>query len=206
MPVITRASDRPLNRATFGDFSLTDAVRPSNALPVVPRAGYRRGRYHRLRTVTAAASSDQLFDLFLALLEPLGEVVDVILEGSHDNGGGQHRDLRRPYIDRPILESYCYEYEDLLLHDGCTGIAVLNPEQSLEVQFDEHKQLTVFARRTKPFRRILRRFGLREDAEMQFLSEAEHWHRSEPRRVEEFDQFCLRLGVGELDYSSQAEC
>jgi hypothetical protein len=204
VPVTTRDSDAHLQITRYGNFLLTDAIRPGPDLPVVPREGYRFGVYRdqrarfRIPVLSAAVSREKLFDLFLALLEPLGDEVDVVLETSHRSRNGKHRDLRREGIDRPVLASYCCEYEDLLLNDGCTGIAVMSPKRPVEVQFDEHKLLVVYARRMKPFRRIIRSFGIHRDDEMKFLSEAEHLHGSEPHHHGEFRELAMRLGAGKL--------
>jgi hypothetical protein len=189
----------------YGDFLLTEAVRLSAGLPVVPRQGYRRDTYRdpnsrrRLRMLTAAVSAERLFDVFLELLEPLGDVVDVVLETSHDADADRHSDLRRTHIDRPVLASYCCDFERLLLHDGCTGLAVLSRQGTMEVQFDEHKLLTVYANKLAPFRRVLRRAGVPEVTDLRFVFEAEHWHSSDPEFREEFRRLCHRLGVGALD-------
>ena len=75
----------------------------------------------------AAATEESLFDVLMDLLDPLGSVVDVVLETSHNRDSHGHQDLYREHIDMPVLKSILWEYEDLLLNDGCTGIAVLNP-------------------------------------------------------------------------------
>ncbi len=87
-----------------------------------------------------------------------------MLETSHDRDSRGHVDLYREHIDLPVLKSTLYDYEDLLLNDGCTGIAVLNPHVPLEVQFDEHKLLIAYgqdlggfeARLPRPRRRVQR--------------------------------------------------
>jgi hypothetical protein len=186
-----------------GDFQLTGAIRPAPERSVVPRQGYRLDLFRDERykievpVLAAAVSCPQLFDVFLALLEPLGEVVDVILETSHEATGAAHRDLYREEIDRPVLASHLCDFEELLLHDGCTGIAVLAITCPMEVQFDEHKGLIVYAPDVKPFVRILRREGIRRDQGMRLLSEGEHLHRTSPRYADAFEQLCYRLGVGE---------
>ena len=152
----------------------------------------------RIPVLSAAVSREKLFDVFLALLEPLGEEVDVVLETSHRSRNGKHRDLRREGIDRPVLASYCCEFEDLLLNDGCTGIAVMASKRPIEVQFDEHKLIVVYARKMKPFRKILRSYGVERDDELKFLSEGEHLHGSEPHYHDEFRELALRLGAGKL--------
>jgi hypothetical protein len=84
----------------------------------------------------------------------------------------------------------------MLLNDGCAGVAVLNPTRSMEVQFDEHKLLIVYAPDLKPFLRILESEGVMRDDAMQLITEGEHLHSSDPNYQEEFDQLGIRLGVG----------
>ena len=70
----------------YGDFWLTEAIRPSLDLQVVPREGYRLDTYRDERAgievpvLVAAVSRERLFDVFLELLDPLGDLVDVVLE------------------------------------------------------------------------------------------------------------------------------
>jgi hypothetical protein len=187
----------------YGDFWLTDAIRPSLDRQVVPCQGFRVDTYRDPRAglqvpvLAASVSRENLFDVFLDLLEPLGEVVDVVLETSHDTDGGAHQDLYREHIDLPVLKSHLCDFEDLLLHDGCTGVAVISNEQPMEVQFDEHKLLVVYARDLRPFRRILRRRGVAQDNRMKLITEGEHLHSTDPRFLPEFQRLCYRLGVGE---------
>ncbi len=186
----------------YGDFRLTDAIRPSLDVQVVPREGYRLDEYRDPRgkvqvpVLAASVSREKLFDTFLGLLEPLGEVVDVVLETSHQGDGTSHRDLFREDIDLPVLQSYFCDFEDLLLNDGCTGVAVISRSRAVEIQFDEHKLLVVYARKLKPFENILRDAGVRRDDTMKLITEGEHLHSTDPRFEEAFGQLCYRLGVG----------
>ena len=113
-----------MNVARYGDFTLTDAIRPSYDLAVVPRAGYRHDWYldresgSRIPVLMASASREDLFDLFMDLLDPLGEQPDVVLETSHDRGAESHTDLYRESIDMPVLQSTLYDFEDILLDAG----------------------------------------------------------------------------------------
>jgi hypothetical protein len=187
----------------YGDFWLTEAIRPSLDLQVVPRQGFRRDIYRDVRVgievpvLVAAVSRERLFDLFLDLLDPLGDAVDVVLETSHASEGASHQDLYREQIDLPIFKSYCCDFEELLLNDGCTGVAVIGTSGPMEVQFDEHKLLVVYARQLEPFERVVREAGVPRDDQMKLITEGEHLHSSEPRHAAEFEQFCYRLGVGE---------
>ncbi len=185
----------------YDSFVLTAAVRPGLELPVVPREGFRldvyRDRAARLHVpvLAAAVSREKLFDLFLDLLAPLGDTVDVVLETSHDSAGGRHRDLCREQIDLPVLQSHFLEFEDLLLDDGCTGVAVLSTVAPMEVQFDEHKLLVVYAHDLEPFERVLRQYGVPRDDGLKLITEGEHLHSTDPRHLDQFDQLCYRVGV-----------
>ncbi len=195
-----------LNVARYGSFLLTDAVRPAYDLQVVPGAGYRRDTYRDKETgadvpvLMAAESREQLFDLFLDLLDPLGDEVDVVLETSHDAQAGSHADLYREAIDLPVLKSTLYDYEELLLDDGCTGIAVLNPRIPIEVQFDEHKLLIIYGQELEPFEDILAQYTLRCSSSLRFITEGEHVHASSDEFARRFEQLKYRLGVEEELY------
>jgi hypothetical protein len=180
---------------------LTEAVRPAANSGVPLFEGYRVETYRgrpglQIPALAAAVSRDQLFDVFLQLLDPLGEVVDVVLETSHGNPNDRHRDLRRTHIDRPVLESYLCEFEELLLNDGCTGVAVVANGRPMEVQFDEHKLLICYARNLKPFRRILKSAGIPRRQDLRLITEAAHLHHSSPEDARQFRDLALRLGVG----------
>lgn len=192
--------DAHLARSRYGRFTLTEAVRPGWQLDVVPQAGYRLDTYvdpatgARLPAVIASVSREDLFDTFLQLLEPLGDVCDVILESSHATSSG-HEDFTREGIERTVLESVLWDFEDLLLHDGCTGIAVMHPESSLEVQFDEHKLLVIYAPARVPFETILRGQGIPRDDRMRFISQGEHLHTSHAGYARQFADLAARLGA-----------
>ena len=190
-----------LSISKYGNFTLTDAVRPSYDLKVVPRQGYRHEFYRDVESeasvpvLMSSASSEELFDLFVGMLEPLGETVDVVLESSHDREGAKTRDFHREHIDMPVLLSALYEFEDLLTNDGCTGIAVLNPRMPHEVQFDEHKLLIVYGNNLTSFERVLEAHGVLCDDELQFITEAEHVHSSCDRYINQFEQLRNALGM-----------
>ncbi len=195
--------DSHLKVASYDGFTLTDAVRPSFDLQVIPRAGFRHDKYRDDRTgvdipvLMAAASKEILIDIFIDLLDPIGSEVDVVLETSHDRNNGNHEDLYREHIDLPILKSILYDFEEMLLNDGCTGIAVLNPRIPVEVQFDEHKLLIIYGQDLSEFESILADHGLECDDEIKFITEAEHVHSSSDEFLRQFDEIRYRLGIDE---------
>jgi hypothetical protein len=190
-----------LEVARYGDFLLTDAIRPSFDLRVTPQQGFRHDHYRDEQTrasipvLMASASAERLFDLFLELLEPLGDDVDVVLETSHHREHGGHLDLYRESIELPILKSLLCDYENLLLNDGCTGIAVLNPALPQEVQFDEHKLLIVYGKPLQPFEQVFRRYGVPRIDNLKFVTEAEHVHSSNESFSGEFEQLRHQLDI-----------
>lgn len=194
---LTEAQLRAHSRRTcYDDIELTGAVVPSPDFSVMPKEGYRHDVYQDPQTGTnipvlmAAASRKKLLSLFDDLLSALGNDVDVVLETSHLQGDGQfthsHEDLYRDGIDLPTLRSILTGYEDLLLEDGCTGIAVLNPRIPMEVQFDEHKLIIVYNDQRHVEEEVLRLHGLKRDDGMKFITEAAHMHASSDAYEQQF--------------------
>ena len=190
-----------IRKNRYGNFALTDAIRPALFRRVVPHQGYRVEMYRDAKAgfsvpvLAAAVSREKLFDVFLELIDPLGEAVDVVLETSHESDDAKHVDYFREQIDTPVLKSHCCDFEDLLCNDGCTGMAILAGADPIELQFDEHKLLVVYAANLEPFTRILDENGIKRHDQMKLISEGEHLHSSAPRFRAEFDQLAYRLGV-----------
>jgi len=195
------ALEAHLGVSRYGSFDLTDAVRPSYDLQVVPSEGFRHDCYRdeenhaNVPVLMASVSSKRLFDVFLELLDPLGNVVDVVLETSHNRDEKGHQDLYREHIDLPVLKSILWEYEELLVNDGCAGVAVLNPGIPQEVQFDEHKLLIVYGAQLQQFETVFDERRVACNDEMKFLTEAEHVHSSSDRFSRQFDELKTRLGM-----------
>jgi len=196
----------------YGNFTLTEAVRPSLDLTIIPEQGYK---YDRLKLgegttpsrqensrwlmpiLVASISQEQLFDTFLDLLNPLGNTVNVVLETSHCYAGAHRTGLYRNHIDLPILKSFLYEHEDLLLNDGCTGISVFAPKLRTEVRLDEHKLLLVYAKSLVPFEKILRRHHIQLNESMPLLTDAEHVHITQEEYMQRFRTLQVTLGMDE---------
>jgi hypothetical protein len=190
-----------LSVARYGDFELSEAVRPSVGLEVVPSAGFRHDVYRDEETkatvpvLMAAVTKDRLMETFIELITPLGDVVDVVLETSHNSESRGHTDLYREQIELPILQSILWDYEELLVNDGCTGIAVLNPRIPQEVQLDEHKLLIVYGNKLTPYESVLIDAHLNCREDMKFITEAEHVHSTTERYAREFDELKMHLGM-----------
>ncbi len=190
-----------LSVARYGDFVLTEAIRPARHLPVVPREGFRLDTHRdddlgiEVPFMAASVSREKLFDVFLALMRPLPSVVDAVMETSHAGPG--HIDLVREEIEKPILLSYLCDDEELLTDDGCTGVAVIAPDGPIEVQFDEHKLLVVYAPDLEPFEAILRQAGVPRVDDLRLITEGEHMHSTLPEYADRFARLCGLLGIDE---------
>jgi hypothetical protein len=190
-----------LGVARYGSFRLSDAVRPSYDLQVVPSEGYRHDAYRDEQSHTTvpvlmgAVSAEVAFEAFLEMIDPLGNVADVVLETSHNRDRRGHVDLYREHIDLPVLKSILWEFEDLLLNDGCTGIAVLNPGVPHEVQFDEHKLLIVYGADLRDFEGVFDGRNIACNDSLKFITEAEHVHSSSDHYARMFEQLQTRLGM-----------
>ncbi len=199
-----------LGVSRYGTFTLTEAIRPSYDLQVVPRQGYRHDYYRddqnhsNVPVLMAAASRENLFETFMDLLDPLGFTVDVVLETSHNRHNKGHADMYREHIDMPVLKSILWDYEDMLMNDGCTGLAVLNPEMPQEIQFDEHKLLIVYGDRLTEYEDIFRDRSVCCDEEIRFITEAEHVHSSSDVYARQFEELRTRLGM-DCDYMDGRE-
>lgn len=199
-----------LDVSRYGNFTLTDAVRPSYDLQIVPTQGFRHDYYrdeenhNSVPVLMASASREDLFETFMDLLDPLGFTVDVVLETSHKQRHKGHADLYREHIDLPVLKSVLWEFEDLLMNDGCTGLAVLNPGVPQEIQFDEHKLLIVYGEQLQPFEEILRNHNVECNDEIRFVTEAEHVHSSSDQYSRQFDELKTRLGM-DGEYAGERE-
>ena len=197
--------------ATYNDFTLTDAVRPSFDLKIIPEQGYK---YERLTLAADSAATtprtrwlkpilvvsvslEHLFETFLDLLDPLGNTVSVVLETSHCDFGARLLGLRREHMDLPVLKSFLYDHEELLLHDGCTGIAVFAPKLSIGIRFDEHKLLLIRAKSLYPFERILHQHNIPRKDTMPLLTDAEHIHITRGEYSQHFRDLRVSLGMDE---------
>ncbi len=192
---------RHLSTSRYGDFELTEAVRPALDLKIRPTQGYRHDYYvdeetkARVPVIMASVSKELLFPVFMQLVNRLGSTVDVVLETSHNHESTGHTDLYREQIDLPVLTSVLWEYEELLTNDGCTGIAVLNPKTPQEIQLDEHKLLIIYGSPLEPFEHVLEQNGIHCNEHIHFITEAEHVHSSSDTLFRQFGQLQTELGL-----------
>lgn len=185
----------------YDGFVLTEAIAPSYDLKIKPRAGFRFDNYHEaglsIPRVMIAASKEILFDLFLDLIGLIrGTRANVVLETSHNCY--PHEDIEREGIDLVVLRSALCEFEECLVDDGCSGIAISSTRPPImELQFDEHKIIAFYGypKVKETLLEILAKYKLRQNAQMGFIFEAEHVHSTSEIFKQKFHSLAAALGA-----------
>lgn len=196
--------DAHLGINKYGDFTLTDAVRPSYNLEVIPQQGFKKSYYQDeeilIPVIIISASKEILFDLFMDLVDLLGNKrLGVALETSHYSEDGTHIDFYNLGMDAIALKSSLYDFEESLVEDGCAGIAIMNRKKQIEVQFDEHKILYFYNWLSIPLKIItlMKKYNISELPYMKMISDAEHMHNSSNSLQEEFEKLKSALNVNQ---------
>jgi len=164
-----------------------------------PLEGYAQdeweGSEHWPRTpvLHIAATSEKIIDLFRELLDPLGDDVRVFLKTQHGCYGHKMRQAMRGSIERIVLESTILDYEDFLLHDGWSSIAVQDLASTIEVRLPQSKMMVVYARQCDPFVDTLHRFDLHRLPTCPDLLPGQYGCTSEKCFEDQFEEICSDL-------------
>ena len=191
-----------LGVARYGDFVLPGAVRPSYDLQVIPCQGYRHDVYRDEQIEIERAGADgrrlaasRCSRRSWTFSTRWARRSTWCWKRATTARTCGHVDLYREHIDLPVLKSILYDFEELLVNDGCTGIAVLNPSIPQEVQFDEHKLLIVYGQDLDEYEQIFQTHNVRCNDQMKFITEAEHVHSSNESYAAKFEELRHRLAI-----------
>ncbi|MFM7099493.1 MAG: hypothetical protein ACKO16_18935 [Gemmataceae bacterium] len=184
-------------------FSFSQAAYPAEEINVGFSNGYRKSVFTDSLTqqdipmLAITVSKESVFDIFLQLTDILGDTVDVILESSHGSKISKHIDLHREEIDLPILQSYLQEFEEVISNDGCSGVAVMAKGRPMEVQFDEHKVIVVYAQNIGDFEKVLLSNKIPRNDAIPLVNDFEHFHSTTDEYENQFNQLTEILGCSE---------
>lgn len=184
-------------------FSFSQAAYPAEEINVGFSNGYRKSVFTDSLTqqdipmLAITVSKESVFDIFLQLTDILGDTVDVILESSHGSKISKHIDLHREEIDLPILQSYLQEFEEVISNDGCSGVAVMAKGRPMEVQFDEHKVIVVYAQNISDFEKVLLSNKIPRNDAIPLVNDFEHFHSTTDEYENQFNQLTEILGCSE---------
>ena len=182
---------------------MTGAAFPSEKSSVKIEPGYRvevaKNFYQVPLRITANVHRSLIIDVLEDLIDQLGNDLEVILETSHDSPVGGHEDLYVPYCLEPIVvKSSLRQYEDLLLNDGGTGIAILNSSTGFEVQLNEDKKIVVYVVNRKDLekvQRILESYGILQRPMLVAVGEVDHYRNLDPAYADQFIEFANNIGA-----------
>ena len=200
-----------IDRKTYGDFQLTNAIQLEENSTIIPMQGYRVYTSNEtMGVMIASITRPKILDIFNECLDLFGKgaVVDVVLETSHDRSQTPLATSKispnsddDPYysgtVDLPVLQSHLMDYDDLLLDDGCTGIAIRDNEKNDQffVELDEHKLLEVRPWGVAMLEKILRRHGIPNRPHMKFIDAGKHTHDTTDNYRAQSQELAWKLGL-----------
>lgn len=188
--------EQHIDRSVYGDFTLTNAVRPSPFL--TPKQGYKESLcrdacQRNIPVLIASITREQIFDIFQQLLTILPDTVDVHLQNGHDDEDPYT--LCNEEADLSIIQSTLWEPEhrELLIDDGSIGIAVVGPLDEYEIQFDDHKLLYAYGKKLGLFRRIFRKNDIPHIPTLPLIIDAPHIHSTPDNHEDAFTKLAVAL-------------
>ncbi len=187
----------------YGDFELTDAIRPCPCGSNIPVRGFKDVEYRDNATgrvipgLVISETRKELFALFMSLLEHVGSEVRVVLERS--NADRTVQTYHYVGVDRIILESNLWDHEHVLTHDGLTGLSIVGEE--CDIQFDEHKLIWGYGNTLmQPLKDTLNACGILFKRNMRTIWEGVHVHQTSNEMPKAFHELRLKLetlGLGD---------
>ena len=100
-------------------------------------------------------------------------------------------------MDTSVAASIFTEFDDLLLNDGCTCVALANYRRMAELHLDNHKLVVFYGwKKTKDqVLQTLARFGIPENKSLEPICDAEHIHSTTAEFKQQFDQLVARMSA-----------
>ena len=131
--------EKVLLKNKFGNFELTEGVRIISD-DIIPEDGYLQHQPNESPMAQCglciSVTRNKLWDLFVDLLETMKETNLLVVL---DKTTISLNRVVRAGIDRCVLQGILDEYRDLLIDDGCVGIAVAQRRKRKLLFFDDHK-------------------------------------------------------------------
>ncbi len=203
-----RELDRHLHREIYGTFELSKGIRPEPGF--IPQEGYCFDHYEdqdsgeKIPVIVCAATREKLFNIFTELSCALAEqardqggALDLLLESTHPRYGSYAALFRVADIDLPIVQSTLLDFEDLLVNDGRTGVAMSSSDVLSEIKFCEHKLITIYGNELRSrYEPILRGFSVPFDPSLTIIAQHPHAHASNDMYEQRFGELVSRLDNG----------
>lgn len=160
----------------YGSFVLTDAIRPSFALDIIPEEGYRiddlKDVGNDKKLLYASISREKLFKIFLQFLDECENEVEVFLEQVDPRHRHATEEHYSELLDVSLVRDVCIKHKSLLLNQGYLSIVIRDARG--DITLDRFKCLGVIHPDINTFERILWLSDVDFIPDIQFLSEGPH--------------------------------
>lgn len=163
------------NRNVYGNFMLTDAVRPVNHYglfsqkAVIPREGfgvtkcYTGADYIPLPAMRIAITAEAVADLFTELVNVLGPEQTVTTYNHPDPNPNKHTAKQMETMNDVSprqLSKIVHMYSDFIVNDGMLTLETTIPDYCVRLARD--KSILLYGLSLNPFQQVLSNFGLRK--------------------------------------------
>ena len=190
-----------LNRSRYGNFRLSDAIRPYND-PLdsqnrarLPIEGYRIGQNttdFRSSYINLSVSVERIVPTILRLMAPLGDTVYAVVG---DHSVSAYDDHITGPVSSAEVRAAIVSHSDLVCNDGFSKFAIFNRDNGQEVQLGSDKSLSVIADNLRPFLRELLGFGLLMEPALRRMTEGPHERFGANDRFSRLQSFKDTLGM-----------
>lgn len=203
-------------------FELTDAVCPIGGF--VPTVGFRYSTYFdeycgRMKILAVSQTKGKLLESFVAIVEKIlkfGRIrrgqMNAVFESRHnpmDQTPGKkydcierpkyYRDFVTDSIDPVSFLSRIWDWENLFVNDGFSGVSVMSKSAMSEVRIEVHKMILLLTPETiilKKVARFLRDSGMPKLAQdAPDIAEEPHLHIGHSDYKEEFNRIIANEGA-----------
>lgn len=182
----------------YGDFILTDAIRPLTILPITGyKFSYAIGTEADTEEVVplmcAAASAEKVFRVFMECVD-LSEDIVSLNAGFCDMDNVFHSYVREDMLLSELKPMLSY-FRKMLTHDGFVTIAVVSNDD-YGISLDDHKIIRIYGETVfEQYEDVMNRHDIFENRSMQFIDDGEHLHSSAVGELERLDEFLGATGL-----------
>lgn len=178
--------------AKYGDFVFSDGVRPAPGF--VAQEGYKIQLFDGRPALFAALSQEKIFDSFRTMLDVLDDEVMIFVRDSHEEEEGQWR----YHIDKSVMESVLIDFENLIVNNGFLSIAISDPDESSQLQLDEHKLICFYTKKASKLQKaetVMQSMGISRYDGLRTVIDGEHIHGTVTELQEEVDKLKQAIGI-----------
>ncbi|MEX2054560.1 MAG: hypothetical protein WD972_00120 [Candidatus Andersenbacteria bacterium] len=187
-----------------GTYKLSRGIRFSTRSPIKLQEGYCfqefEGEAENPTLLLAAVSAEKLFRLFIDLWTPIGKLVTVTLESTHDDAlqPSELKTYINEKIEPRVLESTLWDYEDLTVNDGFLAISISNQHKTKTVKFTDEKLLIVMCKDLEAFEEIVMQAGIPLIPDLKTVRDDRHAHLSNATYKQQLQELRVRLSATTL--------